>query len=316
MNDHTHLLPDQVQGVEKLLTSLLSRIKQETRDARRLRHKKIPDSSSINVLGERSGLYQTLHTRALSEKYGRHKNSPSSNALKDELHKLQVFLLTTNFSHERPEDDSSVDFPLQVEFAVDLALNLGVAALHAPTVRKVIDMLEVVVRHDAISMSLRHTGRELLKAIFDAIIPAYPDFPWNERSLSAMRRRLEVLENYELVHKTLKSILKKDWHNDNALLMKLDETFPDILKEKLKSWIEDYKSKPAHFAQEMLAYHFFQRGGTISSAGTVDKILKQARRDRKRQSLEDAKREVSLKRMKEELSRTPEGLELLRLMDS
>ena len=68
------------------------------------------------------------------------------------------------------QDPSALDdFPVQIEFVVDLALNLGVAALHAPTVREVIGQLEVLVLHDTMPMSIRRAGRELLKAIFDAI---------------------------------------------------------------------------------------------------------------------------------------------------
>jgi hypothetical protein len=96
MDDHTHFLTQQAQDIE-FFTSLLSRIKQETREARRWRNVKVPDRSTTSGLGWRSApLYRTLGTTALSEKWGRHKNSPYPNALKNELHELQVFLLASN----------------------------------------------------------------------------------------------------------------------------------------------------------------------------------------------------------------------------
>jgi hypothetical protein len=98
MDDHTHLLADQVQDVEELLTRLLSRIKQETHGARRERNRKIPDRDAIGLGRSTAPIVKTAWTCALSEKWETHKNSPCTNALKNELSELSVFLLTSNFS--------------------------------------------------------------------------------------------------------------------------------------------------------------------------------------------------------------------------
>ena len=86
MDDHTHFLAQQAQDVE-LFTSFISRIKQETRGARRSRNVKMSDTSTTGGLLWPSTPSIIIGPPALSEKW-EDKNSPYPNALKNELREL------------------------------------------------------------------------------------------------------------------------------------------------------------------------------------------------------------------------------------
>jgi len=172
---------------------------------------------------------------------------------------------------EPPPDVSSSDFLLQVQFAVDLALELSIAALESPSVRKALSALEAVVVNCAFDMSLRKTARNLLQEVFKAMMPASPLFRLKETNIAGQWRRFAMLECYEEARGKIVEINKR-WRNHDLRLKKLCETFPGIPEHRLNAW---RSLKPERFAQEVTANRF------DSTAKTVHKVLQQARKERK-----------------------------------
>ena len=295
MNDHPESRQSEQSDPENFFSDLLARLKGEIKEAQGSRFAQwnffigMPSSLDPIEPSDASPRRNFYAPSSAHSSWNDRQHSPCARSLRKERAEL-IHRLRPGQPEPLP-DLSSSDFLIQVRFTVDVALELGIAALELSSVRKVLSALEAVVVNNAFDMSLRKTARNLLQELFKAMMPASPLFLLKEASIAGQWRRFAMLEYYEEARKKIGAISKR--RSPGLRLQELRETFPDIPEDRLKDWCS---LKPERFAREITAYHF----KSITTPETVRQLLQQARKEREDLEAREKRDEEVRARIREE----------------
>jgi hypothetical protein len=197
MDEHPESQESKQSDLGKLLTDLLERRKREYKETQGYRFWQwnvlISMPSSLEPEPSDGSLLRNFNTHS---PWNDHQPSPCARSLRKERAVLIHHLRSRQW--EPLPDLSSSDFRIQVQFTIDLALELGIAALEAPTVQKVLSNLEAIILNVAMPLPLRKTVLKFMQELFKVMLPAAPRFSMmKEWSVPGSLRRFAILGNYE-----------------------------------------------------------------------------------------------------------------------
>jgi hypothetical protein len=170
-----------------------------------------------------------------------------------------------------PQQESPT-FP-QLHFVFRLIQEFGARAFLLDFVQEALVFLQDAADDTTIPAPLRTQARELWQQCLEQLLHRFEKPALFAMTLHAFCKRDAMLKKYEDVYGGLLSLAKhkKKWNNAHAHLLKLQETFQDVPKERLQDW---QHFTPERFALHIVGFHF------ASTAATVRKVLQQARKER------------------------------------
>jgi hypothetical protein len=239
-----------------------------------------PSSQYPVVIQQRVDAY-FQHVRSLIRLYYDRKwerqgiqNDP---ALWNELE--QLARLTSQSVSPRPHPPPEVLFDLLV-FAVELAQLLGVDALHAAPVREFITALVNIIQDPSAPLLMRKRFHGILTEFFRSMTPVPGSLSWKGKTLSDAKRRLQLLQDYEIEKIRITPILKRGKYNRHDRLLALRQSYPDIESKKLE---RVNPKKPAQAAYSIIGARY------VISAQHAQKAANMARREVKiRQAMQES----------------------------
>jgi hypothetical protein len=221
----------------------------------------------------------TQHILALIKNYHARRAILTGTSFNDDLFDL-LWEHTQSAPREGPPLFPPPDgqMVLDLQFALTFALEFGTMAIEASVVRVVARRLETIIQDPTAPPGLREQSQVFLRELFERMIPPIEptESSWTALTLHDLHRRQQLLCWYEFEHERLVEILRQQWKNPAARLLRLREAYPQaqypkVSDKDLRAWKPQDCSRIAH---KLVGDRFGLE------AETVRRYLPQARKER------------------------------------